>query len=193
MSHNTVVTGISIDEGILRVLNFTAPSSSSAPLVRSSPFAFSREWGVLKWTIGSRTCQDAMASKEGYYRCFSHSDCLDVTDEITFSHIGYRCKCSPGFIGNPYLKDGCTRIISGKVQPVILGKLFEQLINTHPGNYMLVLLIVESSWFTTSIYQLIKCPPNAGVTIGLSCGGGILFLAAIFVVLTRRWKRSLKK
>jgi hypothetical protein len=35
--------------------------------------------------------------------------------------------------------------------------------------------------------------PNAGVTVGLSSGGGILFLAAAFAVLTRRWKRSAQK
>jgi len=31
------------------------------------------------------------------------------------------------------------------------------------------------------------------VTIGLSSGGGILFLGAVFALLTRRWKRNVQK
>lgn len=41
-----------------------------------------------------------------------------------------------------------------------------------------------------------KCKPTTiilGVTIGVSSGGGILFLAAIVVILNRRWKRSVQK
>jgi len=41
-----------------------------------------------------------------------------------------------------------------------------------------------------------KCRPATiilGVSIGLSSGGTILFVAAIFVVLTRKWKRSVQK
>jgi len=41
-----------------------------------------------------------------------------------------------------------------------------------------------------------KCRPATiilGVSIGLSSGGTILFVDAIFVVLTRKWKRSVQK
>jgi len=136
MSDGSVVTSISIDEGILNVLKPSDPSH----FVETPLYAFSEEWGVVKWAVDSTTCKNATAIKKGY-RCFSNnSDCVDVRDDKTYREVGYRCKCSRGFQGNPYLKDGCT-----------------------------------------------------GVSIGLSSGGTILFVAAIFVVLTRKWKRSVQK
>lgn len=109
----SVVTDISIDEGTMRVLKSTDPNSSSGRM-DSTLYAFSGEWGVVKWAVDSMACKDAMASKEGY-RCFSHSDCVDVTGDKTSEQLGYRCKCSPGFEGNPYLKDGCTGTTSHRL------------------------------------------------------------------------------
>uniref|UniRef100_A0A0D3GEQ6 EGF-like domain-containing protein n=1 Tax=Oryza barthii TaxID=65489 RepID=A0A0D3GEQ6_9ORYZ len=135
LADGTVVTGISTDEGVLQVREVSEPDgflpgSHGPPL-----YALSDESGVVKWAFDHATCEQA---KDSDYRCFSpHSDCVDVTDDRTHMHLGYRCKCSVGFEGNPYLKDGCT-----------------------------------------------------GVTIGLSSDGGIIVLAAFFVVLSRRWKKG---
>ena len=38
-----------------------------------------------------------------------------------------------------------------------------------------------------------KSATNAGITIGISSGGGLLFLAAIAVILNRRWKKGVQK
>ncbi|WVZ86456.1 hypothetical protein U9M48_033227 [Paspalum notatum var. saurae] len=146
MPGGSVVTSISMDQGTMHV--------RMEPNITPPLYAFSAEWGVMKWAIDNIACKDAVASNKGY-RCSSNSDCLDVIDERTFSHVGYRCKCSPGFAGNPYIIDGC-RSISSQLQR------------------------------QTKLIVL-------GVTIGLSSGGGILFLAAVIVVLTRRWKRSVQK
>ncbi|KAJ1271931.1 hypothetical protein BS78_06G163900 [Paspalum vaginatum] len=154
MADGSVVTGISIDEGTMSVLNSSELSDFLAHLVGPPLYAFSSEWGVVKWAIDNMTCTDAVVSKEGY-RCFSHSDCFDVMDERTLNHVGYRCKCSSGFAGNPYIRDGCTRMSS------------------HLRRQKKLIIV--------------------GVTIGLSSGGGILFLAAGITVLTRRWKRSVQK
>jgi hypothetical protein len=194
MPDGSVVTDISIDEGILRILNLSDTGSSLAYL--GAPlYAFSGEHGVLRWAVDNKTCKDAMASED--YRCFSNSDWLDVTDEIlSLKHVGYQCKCSHGFGGNPYLRYGCTSISTGKHQResklVILGKLFTQFLNVRPSDYMIVSQIIElPSWITAPL--CLKCTPNAGVTIGLSSGGGILFLGEVFALLTRRWKRSFQK
>ena len=158
MPDGSVVTDISIDEGILRILNFSDTGSSLAYL--GAPlYAFSGEHGVLTWAVDNKTCKDAMASED--YRCFSNSDCLDVTDEmLSLNHVGYQCKCSHGFGGNPYLRYGCTSISTGKHQResklVILGKLLTQFLNIRPGDYMIVFQIIElPSWITCRLSKKI--------------------------------------
>lgn len=109
MPDGSVVTEISIDEGTLHAVK---PLERSTFLAHIEPtlYAFSGEWGEVKWAVYNMTCKDAMASKKGY-RCFSHSDCVDVTSNSRIIKIGYRCKCSTGFEGNPYIEDGCTGTI----------------------------------------------------------------------------------
>ncbi|CAN6249424.1 unnamed protein product [Urochloa humidicola] len=187
MRDGSVVSDISINEGILRVLNSSGQNSS---LLAGSLYGFSSERGVVKWAVDKMTCKDATAFTEGYsYRCISDSDCVDVTDERTLNHVGYRCQCHPGFEGNPYIKDGCTDI-DECMQPdkyICNGRCH----NTF-GNYT----CTACPRGTDFNHDTRKCKPSTvilGVTIGLSSGGGILFLAAVFAVLTRRWKRSVQK
>ncbi|XP_037408049.1 uncharacterized protein LOC119270179 isoform X2 [Triticum dicoccoides] len=106
MTARKFVTDISIDDGILQVQELLEPDDSGS---NSDPTLYisSVQSGMVKWAIDFMPCEDAM--NESDYRCVStHCGCIDVTDDRTLKHVGYRCKCSPGFEGNPYLQDGCT-------------------------------------------------------------------------------------
>uniref|UniRef100_A0A0E0A4T9 Protein kinase domain-containing protein n=1 Tax=Oryza glumipatula TaxID=40148 RepID=A0A0E0A4T9_9ORYZ len=59
---------------------------------------------ILEWIAGKETCEEA-APKESYACVANNSECVNVTEAP-----GYRCSCTQGYEGNPYLKDGCRGI-----------------------------------------------------------------------------------
>lgn len=59
---------------------------------------------ALDWAIGNETCEEA-GRKVGTYACKENSYCYKST-----GGMGYRCNCSQGYQGNPYVKDGCKGI-----------------------------------------------------------------------------------
>jgi hypothetical protein len=58
---------------------------------------------VLDWAVGNETCEDAKGNMTGYACKAESSYCYNSTNGP-----GYRCNCSTGFQGNPYLPHGCT-------------------------------------------------------------------------------------
>jgi hypothetical protein len=58
---------------------------------------------VIDWAVGNETCEDAQKNMTSYACKAEYSYCYNSTNGP-----GYRCNCSDGFQGNPYLRHGCT-------------------------------------------------------------------------------------
>uniref|UniRef100_A0A453L3H0 Protein kinase domain-containing protein n=1 Tax=Aegilops tauschii subsp. strangulata TaxID=200361 RepID=A0A453L3H0_AEGTS len=71
---------------------------------------------VLNWQIAESACMDAKKNTSSYACVSNHSACVDSTTHKP----GYRCKCSDGYEGNPYLAGGCQGASLGLVVLVIV-------------------------------------------------------------------------
>lgn len=59
---------------------------------------------LLDWTVGNTSCQEAQKNISSYL-CNENSKCFDANNGV-----GYRCSCSIGYQGTPYLENGCLGI-----------------------------------------------------------------------------------
>uniref|UniRef100_A0A0D9WLN4 Protein kinase domain-containing protein n=1 Tax=Leersia perrieri TaxID=77586 RepID=A0A0D9WLN4_9ORYZ len=60
---------------------------------------------ILEWIAGNETCKEAVREMESHACVAQDSTCVDVPNAP-----GYKCNCSVGYEGNPYLKEGCQDI-----------------------------------------------------------------------------------
>uniref|UniRef100_A0A5B6Z4J8 Putative wall-associated receptor kinase 2-like n=1 Tax=Davidia involucrata TaxID=16924 RepID=A0A5B6Z4J8_DAVIN len=60
---------------------------------------------VLDWAVGNETCEEAKKHSSSYACQDVNSECYNSTNGP-----GYRCNCSSGYQGNPYLIGGCQDI-----------------------------------------------------------------------------------
>ncbi|CAL4968084.1 unnamed protein product [Urochloa decumbens] len=118
------VTGISVEDGTLTVSNMLNNASTGKEMIIvetdeggamdfdgpvEDRFDFSMEYDIIiRWAVTNLTCKQATQNITKYACRSENSYCVSVTHGKIF--MGYGCKCSPGFKGNPYVWDGCTDI-----------------------------------------------------------------------------------
>ncbi|KAF3962944.1 hypothetical protein CMV_012610 [Castanea mollissima] len=82
---------------------------------------------VLDWAIGNETCK--VAQNKPNYICGANTICIDLNP---INGPGYHCECKKGYLGNPYLKDGCQEIDECKETNICTDK---QICVNRPGYY----------------------------------------------------------
>ncbi|KAL2237023.1 UNVERIFIED_CONTAM: Wall-associated receptor kinase-like 2 [Sesamum indicum] len=141
---------------------------------------------VIDWAIANRTC-----NQSSNIICAGESVCVDPGTTIG----GYRCNCSRGYQGNPYLSPGCQDINECKFNPchpkAICINLPGSFNCSCPPNYL-----GDGAKYGSGCISL--PPPNkTALYAGLLIGSGLFILLAVSLwlckVLRRRRAKQLKQ
>ncbi|XP_074565854.1 uncharacterized protein LOC141822309 [Curcuma longa] len=112
---------------------------------------------IIKWVIDNQSCDDAKKNNATFACIDKHSTCLDVS-EIENSPGGYRCKCSDGYDGNPYLPDGCqvrpgdSINTEGGHKSICPDGTSGACLIPHKRNYLLLGTVILAALFAIIIY-----------------------------------------
>uniref|UniRef100_A0ACD5W6D2 Uncharacterized protein n=1 Tax=Avena sativa TaxID=4498 RepID=A0ACD5W6D2_AVESA len=143
----------------------------------------------VQWVAARLSCTEAQQNRSRYACVSINSKCVDVSDDGRF-YAGYRCKCSNGFQGNPYIQSGC-RDINECLQP----DKCKGICRNTEGSFSCTECPSKTEYDPLKLQctKLKQQPVLLGVIIGLSCGFGVLLVSFSVVLLTRRWKRNVQK
>jgi hypothetical protein len=98
------VMEVLVDEGLLQV-NIPLNKSYSVD-VEDTAYTSTDQWTNLTWVIDNITCQAAKQHRNNYACISSNSVCVNING-TNWGTLGYRCRCNPGYRGNPYVANGC--------------------------------------------------------------------------------------
>lgn len=101
------VTNINVDEGLIEYTSSIGIAEYFlAVYLGQRLYTDSKGSGSRQWAVANLTCLEAQRSASSYACVSTQSTCVPVINSIR-GYFGYRCKCSSGFHGNPYIKNGC--------------------------------------------------------------------------------------
>ncbi|KAF7059444.1 hypothetical protein CFC21_066351 [Triticum aestivum] len=142
---------------------------------------------VLNWKIALQTCKEVR--NESSYACVSsHSVCVDSTTH----NPGYRCNCSDGYQGNPYIANGCRDIDECRR---LVNPCGDGICENTPGNYSCS--CYPGNYMTNGVCVPIQKKPSrfqAMPVVGASVGLVVLVIvvACACLIQERRKLRNMK-
>ncbi|CAD6255557.1 unnamed protein product [Miscanthus lutarioriparius] len=192
LGYSFVVTEIDVENGLIKFIFPDIDEGSVVSVTRDDPGVFvdSGESVSLKWVVANLTCQDAQANRSGYACVSTNSNCIPV-NTTNNGYVGYQCKCSNGFEGNPYVKNGCQDIDECKDPSKCHGMMCYNTI----GSYNCTECPQKTVYDPTKLQCSSVKQQNVlvGIVIGVSSGLTVLLLSVSAIYLTRRWRRNIQK
>ncbi|CAO2179969.1 unnamed protein product, partial [Urochloa humidicola] len=185
------VVNISVNEGLLFVNKTYDPKYDSSNYYDfMEDTDFSELYGIWKWAISNTTCDLAKNQNHTSYACISaNSKCTNVTHGYVY--IGYRCKCSQGYEGNPYIRNGC----NDTNECLMIPYLCNETCYNREGSYSCT-NCPQGTSFDPVQKQCISTKhrsPVLVVAIGLGSGFGVLALTLSTTILIQQWRRHARK
>uniref|UniRef100_A0A453QNE9 Protein kinase domain-containing protein n=1 Tax=Aegilops tauschii subsp. strangulata TaxID=200361 RepID=A0A453QNE9_AEGTS len=142
---------------------------------------------VLDWVVGNASCSEATKMGSQYACQAMNSQCINVSNGP-----GYRCNCSQGYVGNPYLQGGCRDINECEPPNQSLYPCKGNCRNT-AGSYTCSC----PSGFRSDDPKSIPCvraDPNKALKVALGTSAGVVFLmVCMFALRAEYQKRKLVK
>ncbi|KAJ3706474.1 hypothetical protein LUZ61_010179 [Rhynchospora tenuis] len=182
---NYQVMDVLVDEGLLQVKMPLNKSYSLA--VEDNTYTSTGQWANLSWVISNITCRAAIQNRNHYACVSGNSSCLYIND-AKWGPRGYRCKCNPGYEGNPYVAHGCNDVDECSQSFPVCDEMCSNTI----GSYICWKCPTGTDFNPVKR----KCIKNGrrslllGIIIGISSGIGILLFAVCIILITRQLKKD---
>ncbi|KAI4983344.1 hypothetical protein ZWY2020_023836 [Hordeum vulgare] len=147
-----IVTDISVNEGYLTVretknnsrygyeelaiVGYTSDGEWQVQDSSSDSFHLSEEYDMkLLWFVDNLTCSKATSKqRSATYACRSSNSTCVIVNQPGYKNVtmqlGYRCQCSQGFDGNPYVLNGCQDVNECLLMNICNGPCLN-----YPGGY----------------------------------------------------------